>query len=156
MVSLRAITLAIGSIVLVPAGAVRAEDVVLAVSRPCFAPADTVAFTLSNHRPANILMPYSPPWDIFETATNTHVAPLIHFTSVVELGGGSSATFTWLQNDHDGNQVPAGEYRIEVRYTLQYDPWILIPVSSTFEIRADCSPTMTNRRPWGGIRDLFR
>ena len=149
------IVLAVVSMLQLHATPARAQDVLLSTSRPCYAPGDTVSFTLTNHRPSSIFMPDSPPWDVFD-ATGFQVAPLIHFTVVIELRGGTAVTYSWLQNDHDGNQVHSGAYRVEVAYSPQMNPWNPMLLSMPFVIEERCSATAAASVPWSQIKGLYR
>jgi hypothetical protein len=157
MFSRRAVmmVLAVVSTVQFHAMQTRAQDVLLSTSRPCYAPGDTVSFTLSNQRSSSIFMPYSPAWDVFD-ATGFQVAPLIHFTVVIELPGETTVTYAWLQNDHDGNQVHSGAYRVEVAYSPQMNPWNPMLLSMAFVIDESCSATAAAPVPWSQIKGLYR
>ena len=133
-----------------------ADDVTLSTSRPCYAPGETVAFVLANSLESTIFMPHSPVWDVFETATGSQVAPAFVYDTIVALDGHGSATDTWNQRDYDGNAVNAGEYRVEVRYSASWRPWVLTTIVATFEISGSCPTTAVDRMQWGRFKGLFR
>lgn len=133
-----------------------ADDVTLSTSRPCYAPGETVSFVLANALESTIFMPHWPVWAVFEAATGSPVAPAVAYDFIVSLDGHGSATDTWNQRDYDGNAVNAGEYRVEVRYSASWRPWVLTTIVATFEISGSCPTTAVDRVQWGRFKGRFR
>lgn len=133
-----------------------AQDVTLATSSPCYAPGETVSFSLTNSRDAAIYMSHSPVWDLFETATGSYVAPSPIFHTVVSFDGHRSATYTWNQRNYEGIAVGEGEYRVEVAYSVLFNPWVSTTIATTFEISGSCHTTGVDHIRWDRFKNLFR
>src|SRR5262245_40588328 len=120
---------------------VLADDVTLVMQTTCWAPGDTVSFTLTNLRPTPIYMPNDPGWEIHDGESGLIIYPGAVFPTVVTLGGNTAATYAWGQSDRNGNLVTPGSYWAEVNYSPQFDPWMVTPVRATFRIQETCPPT---------------
>lgn len=133
-----------------------AQDVTLSTSSPCYAPGESISFVLTNSRDATIYMPHVPVWDVFQTATGSYVAPAFVFDVILSLDSHGSATDSWNQRHYDGHMAGEGEYRIEVAYSVRFNPWVLTTTATTFEISGSCPTTGVEGIQWHRFKNLFR
>lgn len=101
-------------------------------------------------------MPHIPVWAVFQTATDSCIAPAAAFDVIVSLDSHGSATDSWNQRRYDGHVVGDGEYRIEVAYSVRFNPWVLTTTATTFEISGNCPTTGVEGIQWHRFKNLFR
>jgi hypothetical protein len=131
-----------------------ADEVTLETLEDCYAVGDTVHFTLTNNRDSTIHMPCLPPWSIWDASADTLVYPNTVFWMIVGLGPDSSETYGWSQIDYHFNQVPQGQYWVEITYSRRLVPWNpAFTVADTFSIGGASS---LDTGTWGSIKSLYR
>lgn len=133
-----------------------AGEVTLETDTDCYEIGDTVSFSFSNGLNDTIWTPCDPPWVIWDATGDTLIYPSLVFWVVSAIDSNSSVIYHWDQDDFLFNSVSTGTYCVEISYSEAFDPWNLISVADTFEIKDTCGTTAREPLSWGKIKKLFR